>query len=147
MSGELISVWGTEKTLVSSGASIASGAMGLPSAASYGVVADGASFPDADFVLAVTFGTAPLADSTLDLYAAELDIDGSNDAPLPSSTYRRRYVGSFPLSATTFTQYVKLSAYDVARLANYFLYNPSSGQAVTAGWTLKVTPRTIKPAP
>lgn len=68
---------GTTKTLEASGAAIANNAMGQADDATYSISADGSSAPDADFVLAATFAVAPTANSTLDLYAQELDIDGT----------------------------------------------------------------------
>lgn len=147
MSGEMIVVNGTTKTLVSSGASLANNTMSAASASTYDRTTDGADFPDVDFVLAVAFGTAPTVNATLDLYARELDIDGTEDAVVPTTTYRRRYIGSFPVINQTAMQYIRITALDVPKLAEYYLHNNATGQAVSSGWTLKVTPRSIKVAP
>lgn len=147
MSGEMIVVNGTPKTLESSGASLANNTMSAASAATYDRDADGGGFPDASFTLAVAFGTAPTVNTTLDLYARELDIDGTNDAVAPTTTYKRRYIGSFQVFNQTATQYIKTLAFDVPKLAEYYLHNNATGQTVSSGWTLKITPRTYKPAP
>ena len=147
MSGEMIVVTGTTKMLVSSGASLANNTMSAASAATYDRDTDGASYPDADIVLAVAFGTAPTANTTLDLYARELDIDGTGDAVAPTTTYKSRYIGSFPVINQTAMQYIKIRAFDVPKLAEYHVHNNGTGQTMSAGWTLKVTPRSYKPAP
>ena len=146
MANEAIVKLGIIKTLEAAGAAVANAAMSLATTSTYGIVADGASYPDADFVLNVTFGTAPTINTTIDLYARELDIDGTADAAAPTTTYKQRYIGSFVVNAVTTAQPLKLRAYDVPLVASYYLHNNATGQAMGAGWTLKVTPRTIGPA-
>ena len=146
MANEAIVKLGTIKTLESSGASVANAAMSLATTATYGIVADGASYPDADFVLSATFGVAPTVNTTIDLYAQELDIDGTSDAQVPTTTYKQRYIGSFVVNAVTTAQPLKLRADDVPLVASYYLHNNATGQTMSAGWTLKVTPRTYGPA-
>ena len=139
MAGELITVRGTEKTIVSSGTAVSSGAMSAASAATYGTTADGADYPDAEFVLTVTFGAAPTVMRTLALYARPLDIDGTSDSPVPSTTYQQKMVGSFVVSGDT-TQSLICTARNLPKLAEYYVYNVDTGQSMSAGWTLKVTP-------
>lgn len=147
MSGEMIVVNGTTKTLVSSGASLANNTMSAASAATYDRAADGGDFPDAALVLAVAYGTAPTVNTTLDLYARELDIDGTGDAVAPTTTYKRRHIASFPVINQTAMQYIKALAFDLPKLAEYYLHNNATGQTISAGWKLKITPRSYKPAP
>ena len=59
MSGETILKIGTPKTLEANGASIVNNALEQADDATYSVASDGAYYPDAKFVLAATFGTAP----------------------------------------------------------------------------------------
>lgn len=138
--------YGTTKTLEANGASVANNAIAQADDAEYSIASDGSYAPDADFVLAVTFGTAPTANTLIDLYAQELDIDGTNDAQAPTTTYKQKYIGSFVVNGVTVRQFLKLTAYDVPANANYFIHNNATGQTISAGWTLKVTPRTIGPA-
>ena len=145
MANEGVVVLGTTKTLEANGASIANAAMRQADDATYGISADGASYPDADFVLNVTFAVAPTVNTTIDLYAQELDIDGTADAAAPTTTYKQRYIGSFVVLNTTAAQPLKVRAYEVPLVASYYLHN-GTGQAMSAGWTLKVTPRTLGPA-
>lgn len=148
MSTEVIYVFGAPKTLEASGASCANGTIVQANDASYGVVADGGSYPDALFAFRGQFGTATsIEGKTIDLYARPLNFDGTNDAPAPTATYTQKFIGSFVLSAASANtdQYLLLAAYDVPPEADYYIIC-NAGQTLSAGWTLKVTPRSYKPA-
>lgn len=148
MTTEAIYVWGTQKTLASSGASAASGTMTQATTASYAVVTDGNSFPDAEFVLRLQFATVTsIEGKVVTLYARQKNIDSTNHASVPTTTYLNTYIGNFVLSAAAANtdQYVPLEAFGVPKEADYYILN-ASGQTITAGWTLKVTPRSYKPA-
>jgi hypothetical protein len=137
-------------TLESNGASIASGSLAVASVTYYDVVANGSSYPDAEFVLAVTFGTAPTEGATINLYAQPLSISGTSSAEVPETTRPTVPIGSFTVNNVTTTQYIVLNgiyAMDVPKKANYYLHNNGTGQAMSAGWTLTVTPRSRKAAP
>ena len=146
MSGETILKLGTQKTLEANGASIANNVLGQADDANYSVASDGAYYPDAKFVLAATFGTAPTEGTTLALYARPLDIDGTNDAEAPETTRPTVFVGAFVVNNVTTAQYIELVAQDVPWNAAYYLHNNGTGQTLSAGWTLKVTPCTVAPA-
>lgn len=147
MSGETIVVYGTTKTLEANGASIANNTLTQADDATYGTVADGGSFPDADFALAFAFSVAPTEGTVLSLYARPLDVDGTSDTEVPEVTRPTRFIGSFVVNNVTTTQYAQLTAQDVPKLASYYLHNNGTGQSVSAGWTLKVTPRSYSAAP
>ena len=146
MSGETIIKLGTPKTLEASGASIANNTLAQADDASYSVSADGAYYPDAKFVLAATFGTAPPEGTTLALYAQPLDIDGTNDSDAPEATRPTVFIGTFTVNNVTTAQYIELLAQDVPWNASYYIHNNGTGQTLSAGWTLKVTPCTVAPA-
>ena len=146
MSGETIIKLGTPKTLEANGASIANNTLAQADDANYSISADGAYFPDAKFVVAVTFGTAPAEGTTLALYARPLDIDGTNDAEVPETTRPTVFIGTFAVNNVTTAQYIELLAQDVPWGAAYYIHNNGTGQTVSAGWTLKVTPCTVAPA-
>ena len=146
MSGETILVTGTPKTLEANGASIANNALELADDAGYSVSVDGSYYPDAKFVLAATFGTAPTEGTTLALYARPLDIDGTNDAEVPEMARPTVFIGTFVVNNVTTAQYIELLAQDVPWSASYYIHNNGTGQTVSAGWTLKVTPCTVAPA-
>jgi len=145
MANELELVFGTQKTLEASGASIANNAIGQADDASFGVVADGGNFPHARFVLAAAFATAPAENSVIALYARPLNIDGTNDSDAPEVSRGVVFIGSFVLNNVTTTQYLEIKAYDVPWEAEYYLHNSGSGQSLSSGWTLKVTPFSFAP--
>ena len=146
MSNETIVKLGTPKTLEANGASIANNTLAQADDANYSISADGAYFPDAKFVVAVTFGTAPTEGTTLALYARPLDIDGTNDAEVPETTQPTVFIGTFAVNNVTTAQYIEMFAQDVPWNAAYYIHNNGTGQTVSAGWTLKVTPYTVAPA-
>lgn len=146
MSGETIIKLGTPKTLEANGASIANNTLEQANDASYSIATDGAYYPDAKFVLSATFGTAPTEGTTLALYACPLDIDGTNDAEVPETTRPTVFIGTFTVNNVTTAQYIELIAQDVPWNAAYYVHNNGTGQTLSAGWTLKVTPCTVAPA-
>jgi hypothetical protein len=148
MAGEMQVVRGTPKTLEASGGSITNNSVVQADDANYDRTADGGDYPDAEFVVSLTFGTAPTEGSVVALYARPLDIDGTNDAPVPEAARPTMFIGSFVVDNVTSAQYLgPLLARDVPLLASYYLHNNATGQTISSGWTLKVTPRTYKPAP
>lgn len=145
MAGEAIVKWGTQKTLEANGTGVGNGGIVQADDASYSLVADGASYPDAEFVLACTFGTAPTENGTVALIARPLNIDGTADADAPEFSRQVQFIGNFIVNNVTTTQYLWLIGYDLPKEANYWLAN-NAGQSIASTWTLKVTPRTIGPA-
>lgn len=147
MSGEQIVVEGTVKVIEASGASIANNALVLASGGSYTVQTDGAGFPDATITLTATFAVAPTEGAVLALYARNLLVDGVNSADVPETTRAPRVVGYFPVNNVTTLQAFELIVYDMPRKAEYYLHNAATGQAVSAGWVMRIVPRTTKAAP
>lgn len=146
MSNEAIVFQGTQKTLEANGAAIANNALAQADDASYGIVADGLSYPDARFVLTGTFPVAPTENSTLALYARPLNIDGTADADAPETTRPTQFIGTFVVNNVTSAQSLVCDAQDVPWEADYYVHNNSTGQTLAAGWKLLVTPCTIGPA-
>ena len=145
MSNEAILTTGTQKTLEANGASIANNALAQADDAGYSVSADGAYFPHARFVISATFGTAPTEGTTLALYARPINIDSTNDSEVPETTRPTRFIGTFAVNNVTTAQYIDLIAFDVPWEADYYVHNNGTGQTLSAGWTLKVTPFTYEP--
>lgn len=146
MAGEAIVKWGTQKTLEASGASIGTNAVVQANDATYSLSADGANYPDAEFVLAAAFSVAPTEGGVLALYARPLNIDGTADAEVPEAALPVWYVGSFQVNNVTTTQNMTLLGQDLPAEAEYYIHNVSAAQTVSAGWSLKVKPRTLGPA-
>lgn len=103
--------------------------------------------PVASAVLQVNFSVAPTAGTSINLYAALANIDGTNDAEVPDADLQHTYLGSFPLAAITTAQYIPITislpnTY-TSQAYNFHIEN-KSGQAIPASsWTLKITPKTI----
>lgn len=146
MAGEAIVKWGTTKTLEANGASIASNAMAQADDATYNLVTDGAYYPDAEFVLSAAFSVAPTEGGVIALYARPLNVDGTADTEVPEAARATLFIGSFAANNVTSTQYMMLIGSDLPKEAEYYLHNLGAGQTMSAGWTLKVTPRTLGPA-
>jgi hypothetical protein len=146
MSGEAKLYYGTPKTLEANGASIANNAVGAADDASYDVVADGANYPGARFVLKFTFSVEPTEGASIILLARPIDIDGTADTEAPEATLLITRIGTFTVNNVTTDQYAEYYADQVPFKANYYLYNSATGQTISAGWTLKVTPYTYGPA-
>lgn len=145
MANEIELTFGTQKTLEANGASITNNSIAQADDASYGVVADGGNYPHARFVFSGAFATAPTENTVLGLYARSLNIDSTNDADAPETSCPVRFVGTFVLNNVTTTQYLEVVAYDVPWEADYYIHNNGSGQTLSAGWTLKVTPFSYVP--
>ncbi len=143
MSNEAIVMLGTQKTLEANGAAIANNALGQADDASYGIVADGLSYPDARFVLTGTFSVAPTENTTLALYARPLNIDGTTDTDVPETTRPTVFIGTFVVNNVTTLQALVVNAFGVPWEADYYIHNNGTGQTLGAGWTLKVIPCTI----
>lgn len=137
---------GTQKTLEASGASAANNTVIQANDATYNVVTDGANYPDAEFVLVGTFAVAPTEGTMIGLYARPINVDGSLNTETPETTRPTYYVGSFVVNNVTTQQAMMLRAEDLPVEAEYYIHNNGTGQTLSAGWTLKVTPRTIGPA-
>lgn len=146
MAGEVIRAFGAPKTLESSGGAIANNAV-VAAATAYSTSADGGDFPHAEFTLAFTYGTAPVEGNSLVLMARQLTLDINSGSAQPPEATRGVVIGAFIVDNTTSIQYAGVFAYDLPRNASYYVHNNATGQTVSSGWQLKVTPMTYKPAP
>lgn len=146
MSGEaIVYKASTAKTLESSGASISNNAV-LAAGTAYDLVADGLSYPDAEFALTCSFATAPTEGSVISLYAQPLDVDGTADTQAPETTRPTYFVGNFVVNNVTGSQTLWLYGENLPLKASYTLHNNGTGQSISSGWTLKALGRTIGPA-
>jgi len=108
--------------------------------------------PLAMFVLEFTTATTGDAGSTIDLYVRPLNIGsaGTEDAEVPDANFGHMYLGSFPhnnpsTSAQTAT-FGTVSLPNVITSQQYEFYiQNNTGQTISAGWTLIVTPITYGP--
>lgn len=96
-------------------------------------------FAYADFVLYISPAIA-MSGGSIDLYRRDLNIDGTNDTPLPSSTYPHTYIGSFNHNNTTGAQYHIIRGVELVPESSYVIHNNNTGQQIPAGWGLKLSP-------
>lgn len=146
MANEAIIKLGTPKTLEANGASISNNAIAQADDASYSIATDGAYYPDGEFALTATYAVAPTEGTTIALYARPLNVDGTADTEAPETTRSTYLVGVFVVNNVTTAQTLVIYARNLPREADYYLHNNGTGQTISAGWVLKVTPRTIGPA-
>lgn len=144
MAGEAKYAYGSALTLEANGASAGPGAMVAADDASFNS-ANSSMYPLADFVLKCDFGAA-VAAVTVDLFRQDLDIDSTNDALAPTaSTYEQTYVGSFVIkSGQSASAYYPLANVPLTANCQFSIKN-GSAQNLSAGWTLKATPKTLVP--
>lgn len=148
MSGEIVWTYASPVVLESNGsASVASDAF---QAAGDDDLESGnhSNFPWADFVLTCAFGGAVGAGGFVRLYRQALNIDTTNDAPLPTvTTYPLLYIGSFVIPEGAAASVWNFPLTDLKLIADqqYSIENKTD-QTISANWELKATPKTYEPA-
>lgn len=141
-----VEFFGTTDTVTSSSSSLVDG--GFSASSDIVLWTNDDDAPIAAFLLEATFSVAPSANSFVNLYARPMNVSGVNDGDVPDGNFNHVYLGAFPLNNVTTRQYVAIDA----RLSNvkssqeyeFFIQN-NAGQTISAGWDLKVTPKTIGP--
>lgn len=145
-SGDAVNSFGTQTTVSDTTANVADLA--------FSVAGDAATFPNTDnapqasFVAMFNFSVSPDTNSAVNLYCRPMNIDGGNDQEVPSASFRHGFLDSFPVDAVTTAQYVSV---DVVLPNTYsgqvyeFYIENITGQTIPAGWTLKITPKTLGP--
>lgn len=146
MAGERILITGTPKTIEANGGSIANNALAQADDATYGIFVDGGGYTDAKIAVSFTCAAAPTEGTVLAIYAQPLDIIGTGDAEVPEATRPTVYIGSVVVNNVTTQQYAEIIARDLPWLAAYYLHNSGTGQTVSAGWQMVITPCTDAPA-
>lgn len=107
--------------------------------------------PLAVFALEFTCSVAPTVGSTIDLYAMPLNIGdaGTEDSLPPTANFKHYYLGSFPAKDVTTAQPVTFGLVGLpnvvtSQVYNFYIHN-NTGQTISAGWELTVTPVTFGP--
>ena len=150
----LIDFFGTQEVVTAGGgtSAVADAAFSVTADAIEWDNADDA--PEAGAVLIAQWATATsIAGKSINLYGRLQDIQSTNNATVPSATNRVVYLGTFiaPASTATTNFYMPLSAGRMALPNQYtsqvieFYIENLTGQTITAGWTLRVTPITQGP--
>lgn len=141
-----IITYGTTKTLVNAaGAAISNNAISAASGTMDTTEQD--DYLGVDLALTCAFGTNPTAGTAISVIFRPLNIDGTTDAVVPTASYLQTQVGSFFVIVNTSTNTYHCRVWEVpCREYEVYLYNNSTGQSVSANWTLKATPFTMRPS-
>lgn len=139
----------TQITHIGSGASIAAAGFSGSADISTALVGTGnlARYPRADVVLMIApTASIALASANLFLYRRDLNVDGTNDTPIPGVSNKTKFVAPFQASAATTvstTQYLEALDVDLGPPGDCEFYIENAMAVnVPAGWTLKITPKT-----
>lgn len=146
MSDELQFVYASEVILESAGASAASNAIVAADDTSL-ASANHSDYPLADFALTCDFGAAVAPGTYVSLYRQDFDITaGGADAPAPATTYLQKLIGVFALpSGQSASATYPCPDVPLSRVCKFSIENKTA-QNLSAGWILKATPKSFKPA-
>lgn len=141
-----IEFFGTQDTLGTSSAAVADADFSIAGDLSTWTNDDDA--PQASVVLLANFSVAPDASSAINLYLRPLDVQSTNNQEIPDANFQHTYVGSFPVNDVTTAQYIniQISLPNNVESQDYEFYvENKTGQSLSAGWDIFVTPKTIGP--
>ena len=151
-------VFSSQITHIGSGASMAAAALSGSGDISTALVGSGnlARYPlaDAELTYSRTANQGSVS-NWITLYRRDINSGGGTvDDPIPQTTgsidYRQKYVGTFiaQSNSATSAQTITLTCRDIPLTGDdceFYLEN-STGINMLAGWTLKITPKTIAAA-
>jgi hypothetical protein len=143
----LVEVFGTQDTLGTTSGSVVNDAFSVAGDLSTWTNTDDA--PRASVTLSATFSVAPTQGSVVNLFLRLLDVQSTNDQEIPDADYGHVYVGSFPVNNVTSAQYqaidISLPNGSTSQQYEFYVEN-KSGQSMSAGWDIYVTPKTYGPS-
>lgn len=152
MSDETIYKYSSEVTAISSTATVASTGFNSSAEVTSLSSAQTGKYPLADAALFASFSTSiSSASNVCVLYRRDLNIDGSNDAPIPQAgapAYSHIAVGQFiipPYTAAS-SGYFFCPDVPLAGDCEFYLENKTNA-TIDAGFTVKIKPKTYTPAP
>ena len=138
----------TQIVHIGSGTSLAAAAISPASDVSVALSGTGNlnRYPRCDVALMIA-PTASIAAASVNLYLfrRDLNIDSTNDEPVPATSNEQKLVGVFQASATTTastTQYLQITDVPLPSPGDCEFYLKNGlGVNVPIGWTLKITPK------
>lgn len=143
--------YSTQMTAISGTANVAAAGFSVPAEATSLSSTNHFDYPAADAVLYASFSTSvSSASNYVQLYRRELNIDSTNDAPQPQSAapaYSNTYVGAFiipPFTATS-AGYFAMPDVPLAEQCEFYIENKTNA-TIISGYTVKLRPKTQKPA-
>jgi hypothetical protein len=145
MANEVVITTLSAVTVASSGASAASNA--FVSAGTLNASAH-SGYTGSDLVLTGTMAASVASASNFfSVYARPLDIDSTNDAPAPGSSFTGGFVGALLIAGSAASGAQTAILQDVPNSwanVEFVIQNQTNAQ-LNAGWTLKAVPKTVKP--
>lgn len=145
MANEVVITTLSAVTVASSGASAASNA--FVSAGTLNASAH-SGYTGSDLVFVGTMAASVASASNFfSVYARPLDIDSTNDAPQPGSSFTGGLVGALLISGSSASAAQTAILQDVPNSwadVEFFIQNQTNA-TLNAGWTLKAVPKTVKP--
>lgn len=143
-----IEFYGTLDDLDSSSGTVANNA--------YSVAGDLAAWtndddaPMATMVGLFTFSVAPTAGTTIDLFCRLLNIaDTTKDTQTPNDDQPVIYMGSYVLDNVTTEQVLAIEIHlpnaKTSQEYEFYIKNNGTGQTLSSGWSLQITPKTYGP--
>lgn len=133
-------------TVASSGSSVASNGFvsaGTLSSSSH------SGYTGSDLVLTGTMAASvSSASNFFSVYARPLNIDSTNDAPVPSASFSGGFVGALIIAGSSASGAQTSILMDVPNSwadVEFYVENKCNA-TLNAGWTLKAVPKTVKPA-
>lgn len=148
MANQIKLIVGTEYTLEANGGSTSNGTYTQADDANL-TIANVAGYPALVIEFSGALGVTGTTGSVIDIYMRPLNFEGTNDAQAPSATHQHTWVASIPYDSavTTSTFYhrtpVVANPHPLTECAFYIANR--TGQTLSAGWTLKVTPISYQP--
>ena len=143
-----IEFWGTLDDLDSTSAAVSNDAYSVSGDLAQWTNDDDA--PMATMVGLFTFGVAPTASTTIDLFARLMNIaDTTKDADTPTDDIPRIYLGSYTLENVTAEQVIAIDIHlpnvYTSQLYEFYIKNNGTGQSLSSGWSLQIAPKTLGP--
>ena len=93
--------------------------------------------------------TPPDANSSVNLYARLMDIDGTGDQDIPDANFQQEYLGSFATNNVITNQFkalrIALPNAGDSQVYQFYIEN-KTGETIIAGWTLKIDPAALTPS-
>lgn len=142
--GDAIYKYGTQTTVTTAASTLANGSVDSETKTTLT-----SSAPLANLSLSFQVASATTIVSAINVYRRDLNIDGTNNAPVPTLNNKSIFVGSFlvpsGLTANT-TYYLPLPGIPISATSVFYIQN-GTGQTINSGWILKATPVTYGPSP
>jgi hypothetical protein len=138
----------TQIAYVSSGASIAAAAFNVSTDIANALTSTNMKrWPRCDATLMVSQGSSTASTlMAIPLFRRDINIDGTSDEAIPGTLTQAHFVGNFILASSTSTagaQYMKITDIPLPATTDCEFYISNAlTNLISAGWTLKITPKT-----